>query len=79
MMRLFYVRKPMFGIEPGRVERFAVHKTGAYLAEGFIEPYDEKKHGDKPGAPPFEEKKRREREAAREKAAPARQDAAARR
>jgi len=64
MMSLYYVKRDLFGVQAGRVERFAPHKAGAFLAEGFIEPYDEKKHGSKPGAPPYESKRAKERQEA---------------
>ena len=66
-MQLFHVVKPLFGIAPGRVERFAGHKSGAFLADGSIEPYDEKRHGDLPGAPPYEQRKQLERDATEQK------------
>ncbi len=51
MMQYYLVKKPLFGIAAGRVERFAPHKAGLFLLEGSIEPYDEKRHGRAPGAP----------------------------
>lgn len=61
-MLTYYVKKDLWGVRAGTVERFSPHKAGALLVEGFIEPYDEKKHGDKPGAPPYEAKRAKERE-----------------
>jgi len=48
---LYHVKKDLFGIKAGRIERFAPQKAGLLLIEGDIEPYDEKKHGHLPGAP----------------------------
>lgn len=51
-MQLYFVKRDLWGIKAGRIERFAPHKAGPLLVSGDIEPYDERKHGDKPGAPP---------------------------
>lgn len=76
-MQLFYVKKDLFGLRAGRVERFAPHKAGAYLVEGMIEPYDEKKHANAPGSPPYEKKKQEDREMAEMEAEEERQRAGA--
>ena len=54
MMQHYFVKKDLYGVPAGRVERFAHHKAGALLIEGAIEPYDpkNKKHRDAPGSPP---------------------------
>jgi len=51
MMAFYFVKKPLYGIQAGRVERFALHKAAGFLQDGSIEPYDEKRHGKAPGAP----------------------------
>jgi hypothetical protein len=51
MMQFYFVKKPLYGIQAGRVERFALHKAATFLLDGSIEPYDEKRHGKAPGAP----------------------------
>jgi hypothetical protein len=51
MMQLYYVKSDLYGVPAGRVERFALHKAAPLVASGEIEPYDERKHGSKPGAP----------------------------
>jgi hypothetical protein len=48
----YFVKRDLYGVPAGRVEMFADHRAGALLLNGDIEVYDEKKHGDKPGAPP---------------------------
>jgi hypothetical protein len=48
---LYFVKKPLYGIVAGRVERFAPHKAGELIVNGSIEPFDRKKHGNAPGAP----------------------------
>lgn len=50
-MQLYYVKSDLYGVARGRVERFADFKAGPLVLQGLIEPYDEKRHGDKPGAP----------------------------
>lgn len=55
-MALYYVKRDLYGVRAGQVERFAAHKAGAFLLAGDIEPYDEAKHAGKPGAPPREVK-----------------------
>lgn len=50
-MQMLYVKKDLFGIAAGRVERFAPHKAAALIADGSCEPYDDKKHAKAPGAP----------------------------
>lgn len=53
MMQHYFVKKGLFGISAGSVERFAPHKAGALVLDGSIEPYDEKKkqHREAPGSP----------------------------
>lgn len=50
-MKHYYVKVDLFGVPAGRVERFADYRAAHFLSEDAIEPYDEKKHGNKPGAP----------------------------
>jgi hypothetical protein len=50
MMSYYFVKRDLYGIKAGRVERFNLAKVGLLMSEGSIEPYDEKKHGTKPGA-----------------------------
>lgn len=51
MMSFYYVKDDLFGLRRGRVERFHPAKAGQLVLEGKIEPYDPKRHCDKPGAP----------------------------
>ena len=51
MMAYYFVKKDLWGVKRGTVERFADHKALQFLREGSIEPYDAKKHAEKPGAP----------------------------
>lgn len=53
MMKNYYVKDgaQLFGVPDDSVERFHVSKGEMLRAEGKLEPYDEKKHGNKPGAP----------------------------
>lgn len=51
MMDLYYVKTPLYGVQAGRVERFAAHKALQYLKDGSIEAYDPQKHRGMPGAP----------------------------
>ena len=51
MMAYYFVKKDLWGVPRGSVERFADHKAAQFVREGAIEPYDERRHGDKPGAP----------------------------
>lgn len=55
-MSYYYVKRDLYGIAAGRVERFTPHKAGALVVDGSIEPYDEQKHGKAPGAPASEVK-----------------------
>lgn len=50
-MQLYHVKKDLFGIRAGTVERFSHQKAGLFLQDGSIEPYDEKRHGRLPGSP----------------------------
>lgn len=50
-MAYYFVKRPLYGVRAGIVERFALHKAGPLVQTGDIEPYDEKKHGSMPGAP----------------------------
>ncbi len=43
MMNRYFVKRPLFGIDAGRVERFHHSKAALLEAEGSIEPYDEKR------------------------------------
>lgn len=63
MMNLYYVKKgsELFGVPDDTVERFHPSKGEPLRAEGKLEPYDEKKHGSKVGAPPYEARKATER------------------
>jgi hypothetical protein len=56
MMALYYVKRDLYGVKAGTVERFAGHKAASFLMDGSIEPYDEKRHAKAPGAPPPEPK-----------------------
>jgi hypothetical protein len=49
---LYYVKRDLFGLPAGRVERFAGCKAAPLLVDGAIEPFDPQKHGRAPGAPP---------------------------
>lgn len=50
MLQFYFVKKDLYGVKAGTVERFWPHKAGQLVADGSIEPFDEKRHGDKPGA-----------------------------
>jgi hypothetical protein len=50
MMSYYFVKRDLYGIKAGHVERFNLSRAGMLLAEGAIEPFDPKKHGNKPGA-----------------------------
>lgn len=50
-MRMYYVKKSLFGVKADSVELFSSDRAALFTADGSIEPYDEKKHGDKPGSP----------------------------
>lgn len=58
MMQYYYVKRgaDLYGVPNDSVERFAAHKAAVLVAEGKLEPFDEKKHGDKAGAPRKEAK-----------------------
>jgi len=58
MMRHYFVKKPLYGVDAGRVERFSIEKAARFLDEGALEPYDPKKHGHAPGAPPEDKGKK---------------------
>lgn len=51
MMAYYCVKRDLWGIKRGTVERFMDHKAAQLVREGAIEPYDERKHADRPGAP----------------------------
>lgn len=53
MMKYYFVKRPLYGIEAGHVERFADHKAGALLMDESIEPYNHENntHRIAPGAP----------------------------
>lgn len=50
MIRYYFVKGDLWGVPKGTVERFADHKAAPLVISGDIEPFDPKKHGDKPGA-----------------------------
>jgi hypothetical protein len=50
MMQFYYVKRDLFGIPAGRVERFSTTKAGPLVIDGSLIPYDEKRHGGKPGS-----------------------------
>lgn len=50
-MGFYFVKRDLYGIKAGRVERFLNAKAAAYLVDGSIEPFDRQKHGKAPGAP----------------------------
>lgn len=51
MMQFYYVKRPLYGVAAGRVERFADHRALVLVRDGAIEPYDPKRHAGSPGAP----------------------------
>ncbi len=59
MMQYYHVKRgaDLYGVPNDSVERFAAHKAAVLVADGKLEPFDERKHGDKPGAPPRKEAK----------------------
>lgn len=61
MMGLYFVKRPLYGIPEGRVERFHASRAGILLQDGSIEPFspDNKRHQNAPGAPKPEEAKRK--------------------
>jgi hypothetical protein len=71
MMRYYFVKGDLYGVPKGTVERFADHKAALLVRDGKIEPYDEKRHADKPGSPKLlaEADARRAKEKADRKAA----------
>jgi hypothetical protein len=50
MMQFYYVKRDLWGVPKGSVERFAPQKAAPLLVEGAIEIFDARKHGDAPGA-----------------------------
>jgi hypothetical protein len=56
-MRYYFVKRELWGVPANSVERFSDQKAGPLVVDGSIELYDEKKHGDKPGAPPRQVRK----------------------
>ncbi len=50
MMGYYFVKRDLYGIKAGRVERFSPTKAAPLVLDGSLAPYDEKKHSDKPGA-----------------------------
>jgi len=50
-MHFYYVKRDLWGIKAGTVERFAPHKAAGLTISGDIEPYDERRHKGAPGAP----------------------------
>lgn len=73
MMTLYYIKSgaDVWGVPNDSVERFIPQRGEPLVAAGKLEHYDEKKHGNKPGAPPFEERKAKAREAREAQAAAA--------
>lgn len=65
MMKNYFVKGDLYGVPKGTVERFADHKAALLVQQGALEPYDEKKHGDKPGSPLLLQKALAKREADR--------------
>ena len=49
-MQYFYVKKDLWGVQAGRVERFSPTAAAPLVANGSLEPFDPKKHSDYPGA-----------------------------
>lgn len=60
MMGLYFVKRALYGIPEGRVERFHASKAGVLLLDGSIEPFapENKRHANAPGAPKPEEKRK---------------------
>jgi len=52
-MRYYFVKRQLYGVSAGTVERFTDTKAGPLMLSGDIEPYDPKRHAGKPGAPPI--------------------------
>lgn len=52
MMALYYVKRDLYGVKRGTVERFAKWRAALLVDSGDIEPYDPRRHGHAPGAPP---------------------------
>lgn len=50
MMAFYYTKADLFGIPRGRVERFTLAKAAPLMAEGKLEPFDERKHAGAHGA-----------------------------
>ena len=52
MMAYYHVKNGagLFGVPDDSVERFSDQKAGPLVREGKIEPFNPKKHADKPGA-----------------------------
>jgi len=52
MMGFYFVKRGLYGIPPGTVERFADHKAAPLVAAGDVEPFDAKRktHAEAPGA-----------------------------
>lgn len=50
MMSYYFVKRPLFGIAAGKVERFSDVAAGRLLLDGSLEPFDPRKHGRAPGA-----------------------------
>lgn len=51
-MAYYFVKRDLFGIKAGHVERFAPNKAAGFMADGSIEPYDPKqpRHAKAPGS-----------------------------
>jgi hypothetical protein len=45
MMSDYFVKQDLPGVARGRVERFMDTRAGYLVRAGFLEPYDEKRHG----------------------------------
>lgn len=61
MMGLYFVKRNLYGVPEGRVERFHSSKAGALVLSGDIEPFspENKRHANAPGAPKPEDPKRK--------------------
>jgi hypothetical protein len=55
-MAFYFVKRDLYGIRAGTVERFGPQKAGVFVLDGSIEPYDERRHSKAPGAPASEPK-----------------------
>jgi hypothetical protein len=51
MMNYYFVKQDLWGVKAGTVERFADSVAMLLIKDKKIEPYEEEKHGNKPGSP----------------------------